>query len=290
MSNRRTSSKLDTRAIGLDVSLTFARWLTGKENLHYGYWEGLDVCAANAGTAQEAYTERLFGLLPAGPLRILDIGGGAGETAKKLVALGHTVDIVIPSAFLAERCRANAPSATVHMTTFEGFSGNGPFDICLFSESFQYVALDIGLRKALGLLTPGGHIILADCFRPEGYVADKARGTVGGGHRMEQFRAELQKLPLSVMSEEDITEAVAPSVEIEQGLFNVVGHGLTRVDEEMARKQPRRRWLIHRLIGMVLSARKRARLATRLMEQSRNREVFAANNTYLMMVLKRDDG
>ena len=42
-------------------------------------------------------------LLPEGPLRILDIGGGAGETAKKLLALGHSVEIVVPSAFLAAR-------------------------------------------------------------------------------------------------------------------------------------------------------------------------------------------
>ena len=94
------------------------------------------------------------------------------------------------------------------------------------------------------------------------------------------------RLGLTVLSEEDITEAVAPSVEIEQGLFNVVGHAMTRVDEELALKRPGRRWVLHRLIRGLMSERKRSRLATRLTEQTRNRERFAADNTYLMMALK----
>ena len=88
------SKKIDTRAVGLDVGLAFIRWLTGAENLHYGLWTGLEVTAGNLRTAQDAYTAKLFGYLPKGPLRILDIGGGAGETAKKLLALGHSVEIL----------------------------------------------------------------------------------------------------------------------------------------------------------------------------------------------------
>ncbi len=100
--------KMNTQAIGLDAGLKLMKWLTGLENLHYGYWEGLEVTAGNLREAQEAYTVKLFKLLPSKPCRILDIGGGAGETAKKLVALGHTVNIVVPSPLLADRCRANA--------------------------------------------------------------------------------------------------------------------------------------------------------------------------------------
>ncbi len=285
MSASKTPTKLDTRAIGLDVSLSFARWLTGAENLHYGDWTGLEVCAANAGAAQVAYTDRLFRLLPDTPCRILDIGGGAGETARKLLALGHAVEIVIPSPFLAGRCRENAPGAVVHETTFEAFDGKGPFDICLFSESFQYIPLDTGLRKAMSLLAPGGRILLADCFRRADYRHDKMRATVGGGHNVATFRAEIAALGLTILSEEDITEAVAPSVEIEQGLFNVLGHAVSRVDEELVAKRPKSRWLLSRALGAMMSRRRRARLQQRLMETSRNRESFAAANIYLMMAL-----
>ncbi|NBD31026.1 MAG: methyltransferase domain-containing protein [Alphaproteobacteria bacterium] len=280
------TTSLDTRSIGLDVGLSFSKWLTGMENLHYGDWTGLEVTAANVGPAQVAYTDRLFSYLPDTLCRILDIGGGAGETARKLIERGHEVEIVIPSPFLAQRCRENAPQAKVHETGFEDFAGAPRFDICLFSESFQYIPLDIGLSKALGLLTPGGRIVLADCFRSETYKRDRTRATVGGGHRITAFRRRVADLDLEVLDEIDITEAVAPSVDVEQGLYNILGHAITRVDDELQMKRPRSRWVLHRLAGLFLNGRRRARMHQRLMEQTRTSEVFVANNTYLMLGLR----
>ena len=281
--------KIDTRSIGLDVGLSFIKWLTGEENLHYGYWDGLNVNAANLNAAQVAYTDRLFALLPDHPCRILDIGGGAGETARKLIALGHTVDIVVPSPFLASRCRENAPEATVHECMFEDFTSQGPFDVCLFSESYQYIPLDRGLKGCLERLTPEGCIIISDCFRTEGFrSADTVNGAVvGGGHWLSDFRALIAQSPVTVVSDDDITSAVAPSVEIEQGLFNVLGYALTRVDDEISGKRPKTRWAIGAVLNRVMSERRRVRLAQRLQEQTRNRDVFAANNHYLMMKLTR---
>ncbi len=182
------ADKIDTRAVGLDVGLAFIRWLTGAENLHYGLWTGLEVTAGNLRIAQDAYTAKLFGYLPPGPLRILDIGGGAGETAKKLIALGHAVDIVVPSSFLAGRCRETAQGATVHECTFEAFQGLGPFDLCLFSESFQYIPLAESLSKCTKLLAPGGQVLIADCFRTDAYKGRAAHGPQpGGGHRIAAF-------------------------------------------------------------------------------------------------------
>lgn len=281
-------SKFDSRAVGLDIGLAFSRWLTGKENLHYGLWDGLEVCAGNLGASQEAYTEKLFDLLPEGPLRIIDIGGGAGETAKKLVALGHEVEIVVPSAFLAERCRANAPNARVHEATFQDARPEGLFDLCLFSESYQYIPLPDGLPRCLELLKPGGHILIADCFRSEGFSPDRVYATVGGGHPILTFRAFLKDQPLTVRHEEDITAAVAPSIDVEQGLFNVVGYGLGRVDGQLQAQRPRLRGVLHWVIRRLVSPRKRARLDQRLNQQTRNAAHFKANNTYLMMKLQRD--
>jgi len=215
--------RIDTRAVGLDAGLALVRFLTGREDLHYGLWvPGQPVCAAELGRAQAAYTEKLFDLLPPAPARILDIGGGAGETARKLLALGHTVAIVIPSAVLADRCRANAPGAAVHEMRFEAFETAARFDVCLFSESFQYIAPEIALDRAAALLAPGGRIVIADCFRtPEWTTARKAGPVVGGGHLLARFDAALADRPaLHQTHREDITEAVAPSVEIEQAFFN----------------------------------------------------------------------
>jgi len=277
--------KINTQAIGLDVGLHFVKWLTGSENLHYGLWDGLDVTAGNLRAAQDAYTTKLFKLLPDTPSRILDIGGGAGTTAAKLIALGHSVDIVVPSPLLAERCRENAPEATVHECMFEDFAGTGPFAVCLFSESYQYIPLDQGVPRCLELLGKDGHIILSDCFRSDAFTIEPGASTVGGGHLISKFRTALAGWPVQVLSEEDITKATAPSVEIEQGIFNVLGYGLTRVDDDLKDKRPKLRWMMNKVVCALMNERKRSRLDQRLNQQTRNREVFAKNNVYLMMKL-----
>lgn len=279
--------KIDTRAVGLDTSLAFARWLTGREHLHYGLWTGLDLAAANIGPAQEAYSRRLFALFPDRPtLRILDIGGGAGETARKLLALGHQVDIVIPSPYLADRCRANAPAARIHECRFEAFSAPGPFDLCLFSESFQYVPMVASLAKARDLLAPGGAIVIGDCFRREGFRPDPRHRIVGGGHRIDAFRAALPSLGLAIAAEDEVTEEVAPSIDLEQGLFNVIGAGILGTSQALQQKRP----AVHRaamlLLRLVLSARKRDRLAQRFFGSARNAQAFIAANRYILFRLE----
>ncbi len=280
------AGKIDTRAVGLDVGLAFIRWLTGAENLHYGLWTGLEVSAGNLRTAQDAYTAKLFGLLPEGPLRILDIGGGAGETAKKLLALGHSVDIVVPSAFLADRCRKNAPDAKVHECRLEEFAGKGPFDLCLFSESFQYIPMTESLPKCQALLTPGGIVVIADCFRTDAYRGRHVHGPQpGGGHGLAGFRAAVVGSTFTIASEEDITDAVAPSIDLEQQLFNVIGHSVTRVSEEIHRNRPAAFWTLKRFVSLFLSGKRRANLMRRLNCSDRNSTVFRQFNRYLMLRL-----
>lgn len=280
------SNKLDTRAIGLDVGLSFTNWVTGADNLHYGLWDGLEANAGNLHAAQAAYTTKLFKLLPKGKLRILDIGGGAGETARKLLALGHSVDIVVPSEFLAKRCRENAPEANVHECMFEDLETDGAFDLCLFSESFQYIPMNVALEKSMSLLTDNGHIIVADCFRSETFEDHIIDAKVGGGHPVLEFRQLLTQLPLLTLSEEDITDSVSQSVDIEQGLFNVFGLAITRIDAELSLKKPKTRWILHRIICLFFNKRKRYRLNQRLNEQTRNAANFRDYNRYLMVKLE----
>jgi MPBQ/MSBQ methyltransferase len=280
------AKKIDTRAVGLDVGLMFIRWLTGAESLHYGLWTGLEVNAGNLRAAQDAYTAKLLGYLPPPPARVLDIGGGAGETAKKLLSLGYQVEIVVPSAFLAARCRANAPGAVVHETVFETAVLEGRFDVCLFSESFQYIPMGESLPKCLGLLAPAGRIVIADCFRTEAYRGRHAEGPKpGGGHALAGFRAVLGGLPLRGAAEEDITEAVAPSIDLEQSFYNVLGLGLLRLRAELAEKRPASLWILGKFLAAVLSRKRRANLMARLTERERTGAAFAAYTRYLMLRL-----
>lgn len=282
------ANKIDTRAVGLDTGLALIRWLTGAENLHYGFWTGLDVTAGNLRAAQDAYTVHLFAALPPGPLRILDIGGGAGETAKKLTALGHKVEIVVPSAYLADCCRRNAPDAVVHECRFEEFTGTGPFDLCLFSESFQYIPMMDSLPKCAALLTHEGHVLIADCFRTDAYLGRAEHGPQpGGGHRLSSFRAALLSNPFEIVSEMDITDAVAPSIDLEQGLYNVFGIGLTHVRRELKARKPVVNWLLTQVTRLVMARRRRENLMQRLTETHRTSEAFRTYNTYLIVKLAR---
>ena len=284
-----TREKIDTQAIGLDAGLGFIRWLTGAENLHYGLWTGLDIKAENLGAAQAAYTDKLFGYLPDAPLSILDVGGGAGETAKKLIALGHDIEIVVPSALLATRCRENAPEAKVHEMPFEDFQSDKTFDLCLFSESFQYIPLDLALDKALAHVKPEGHVLIADCFRSEDFAADGKTRIAGGGHGIAKFRAALDARPVSIAGQEDITEAVAPSIDIEQSLFHVFGDAISLIDVELTDKRPKTRWLVSRVLSLVMGKRRLSRLNTRLRGNERTSEVFTRNNRYLITLLEKTE-
>ncbi len=179
--------------------------------------------------------------------------------------------IVVPSAILAEPCRVNAPEADVHECMFEDYKGSGDFDLCQFSESYQYISLDQGVPRCLSLLKLGGEIIIADCFRSKNYRPEVMKSTVGGGHPIANFRAVLESWPVAVISGTDITEQSAPSVEIEQGMSNILGFALPRVDAELKLKHPRVRWVLNRMVRLCLNERKRSRLDQRLDHQTRNR-------------------
>jgi len=281
------TSKIDTKAVGLDVGLAAVKFLTGKENLHYGLWDGLELCAANLGPAQEAYTDKLFKLLPKGPLKILDIGGGAGVTAQKLIDLGHEVTIIVPSAYLAERCRENAPKATLHEMMFEDFQTEQTFDVCLFSESFQYIAMDYSFKRCAELLVPDGRIIIADCFRKPAYYRPDRTSRVGGGHPFKAYCDILEQSQFKVLSEEDVTTSVAPSVQLEQDFFHVIGLGVDRFNEELTTKKPFARKLIHGFLGLALTKKRRARLYDRLTGNTRTAEQFLKYNHYIFTAMQK---
>ena len=280
--------KLDTKAIGLDLWAAFARFTTGKEYLHYGFWTGLEVCASNLGPAQEEYTRRLLTLLPRKPARILDIGGGTGETAVALEGLGHQVEIVVPGTFLAERCRAKvSPRTVVHEMRFEEFQADGKFDVCLFAESFQYMKPDQALGRSLSILAPNGIILIADCFRSDEYAnAPQGKRMVGGGSRLSAFRELMDDRGLQLIHEEDITQDVAPSIDLERQLYGLVEYGVSRVDHALRGTFPLRRLALLLVFRVLLGSRGSRKLRQRLSADDRTSEVFCRYNRYMILKIQ----
>ena len=282
------NNTLDTQTLGLEVSLAIAKFVTGKENMHYGVWDNLDPCLENLGKAQEQYTKLLFKYFPKKKkLKILDIGGGAGETAKKLISLDHSVTVIVPSDILSKRCLENTNNkAKVHNIKFEDYEPkkNQTFDLCLFSESFQYIPAKIALEKAKGLLSKDGQILVADCFRSD-FKNSSHNRRPGGGHPLSEMLKLIKDIDLNIISKREITRSVAPSLDIEQKFYNVVGVGIDKVQQGLVASHPWKMKLFNLIYKMIVGQKKRKRLHDRIYGNIRNSDNFIKFNHYMILQL-----
>ena len=287
----KKKNKESSRLVGLDIALKVSSFVTGKEHLHYGLWEKLDVTLENLGKAQEAYTNLLFKYLPKKEpqkkLEILDIGGGAGENAKKLIERGHRVTIIVPSKILAEHAKINTnKKAEILITTFEDYIPKyNSFDLCLFAESFQYIPIKTALKKASILLKNNGEILIADCFRSE----KKQIGIIrqpGGGASLKSMEKELEIQKFKILVRKEITKLVAPSVELEQKFYNTLGFSINRIVTSLNVNRPITLKFLKIIYKIFFSKRRRKRLEKRLFENTRTADSFIKYNHYMIYKLR----
>ena len=287
----KNKKKESSRLVGLDIALKVSSFVTGKEHLHYGLWEKLDVTLENLGKAQEAYTNLLFKYLPKKEsqkkLEILDIGGGAGENAKKLIERGHRVTIIVPSKILAEHAKINTnKKAEILITTFEDYIPKyNSFDLCLFAESFQYIPIKTALEKASILLKNNGEILIADCFRSD----KKQIGIIrqpGGGASLKSMEKELEIQKFKILVRKEITKLVAPSVELEQKFYNTLGFSINRIVTSLNVNRPITLKFLKIIYKIFFSKRRRKRLEKRLFENTRTADSFIKYNHYMIYKLR----
>ena len=287
----KNKKKESSRLVGLDIALKVSSFVTGKEHLHYGLWEKLDVTLENLGKAQEAYTNLLFKYLPKKEpqkkLEILDIGGGAGENAKKLIERGHKVTIIVPSKILAEHAKINTnKKAEILITTFEDYIPKyNSFDLCLFAESFQYIPIKTALKKASILLKNNGEILIADCFRSD----KKQIGIIrqpGGGASLKSMEKELEIQKFKILVRKEITKLAAPSVELEQKFYNTLGFSINRIVTSLNVNRPITLKFLKIIYKIFFSKRRRKRLEKRLFENTRTADSFIKYNHYMIYKLR----
>jgi SAM-dependent methyltransferase len=208
MPRNRTDEKFSTKEIGLEAVYRVMKFALNTEHIHYGLFEpDIPVGIAHLKIAQERYFQRLLEAIPAETKSILDVGCGAGKTAELLLERGYQVDCVSPgkalTAIAAERLDTRA---RIYRCRFEELSVPTRYDLVLFSESLQYIPVDVALEKSMSILNPGGHILISDFFS----VDRKEKSTIGGGHRFEHWREIYSRYPLDVVIERDITAETAP--------------------------------------------------------------------------------
>lgn len=269
--------KVSTRELGLILG---ARLLK-TEDLHYGYWpDGLEVTLANLPRAQAAYCEYLLGKIPPGVKSILDVGCGTGHLAHLLVRRGYQVECISPAPLLTQAARQRLGSRVpIYETTLEAFAPSHTYDLLLFSESFQYIAPEHSLPKALRMLNTGGYVLLCDFFS----IEDSGPSALRGGHPLRWFRDYLAALPFRVLVDEDITARTAPNLHLVDTMLQ--DYALPVWDTLGYYLRENHPWLT-RLLRPLLHKRLK-KLEFKYFSRQRTAEAFLRHKSYRCMLLQK---
>lgn len=214
--------KMHSRELGL----VLAQQLGNVEDLHYGLWDpDLPLTFGNLRTAQQRYSDLLLGQLPpaTGEVRVLDIGCGTGHLISQMLDRGYLADGVIPARDLGTLVRRRIGERAgfqprIWECRFEDFpvdEARGRYDVCLFSESFQYIPATRSLPLVQALLKPGGLLVICDFFKTDAH-GDGGPGdrSFGGGHAWREFTTTMAGYPFVLLRDDDITSRVSPNLEL----------------------------------------------------------------------------
>lgn len=203
---------LKSPEFGLALGLVVGRFALDMHDLHYGYWTpDLALTPQNLPVAQARYTDKLMADIPEGVRTILDVGCGAGNTAKKLLDRGYDVVCLSPNAWLNDEAqKAVGHRATVHLSRFEDFTLDRKFDLILFSESFLFMKAEVALAKAESMLNPGGYILISDIFR----VPSDEKSPIGGGQDIRRYQSMMAASKFTMVKDIDMTEQIAPTFDL----------------------------------------------------------------------------
>ena len=288
-----TTEKMSSRELGL----VLAQQLLDVEDLHYGLWDAdLVLSLDNLATAQQRYSDLLLDtadgvLAGVATPRVLDVGCGTGHLAEQMLARGWEVTAVSPSRVLGDMARQRlaafpAGQARLLEARFEDLDSDdlGPFDLVLFSESFQYIPMPAVFGKLPDLLVPGAHVLVCDFFKTaahgDGQPGDRS---FGGGHLLAAFYRQRAASVFALLHDEDLTVRVSPTIELlDDWLTHRLAPAGKTLDCYLRDNYPR----LTRLLTWVLRHRL-ARLRYKYLSGNRSRAVFEKYKSYRLLVLRR---
>jgi SAM-dependent methyltransferase len=271
---------LPSPEFGLAMGLVLGRFALGMRDLHYGLWpEGMELSLANLPAAQANYTAQLIADIPEGTRSILDVGCGAGNTARKLLDLGYEVDCLSPNAWLNEEAKqATGGRARVFLSKFEQVRLDRRYDLILFSESFLFMKAEPALAKAESLLNPGGHILIADIFK----LPAEEKSPIGGGQDIRRYRALMEASRFELLRDTDITDRIAPTFDLLQRAYTEAIR--PAYDLVVARNWMKRPWLM-KLLRLTMRE-KLERMERKHFSGNRDGAHFRRHKSYRRMLYR----
>jgi SAM-dependent methyltransferase len=281
MSLVKNGESLPSREFGLAIGLILGRFFVKMQDLHYGYWtDDLPIEMPNLPKAQAQYSDFLISHVPEGVKTILDVGCGAGNTARKLLDREYQVDCVSPNSFLTSVAREMLGNrATFFECRFEDLQTDRRYDLLLFSESFLFMRLDEAIAKAQQCLRPGGYILLSDVFKivPDGDTA------IGGGQHLTLFHEAFAHRPFTKLKEIDMTPQIAPT-------FTLLNNAYTQAvkpayDLVMNRLRAKHPWVVKVILWKFRDKIQRAE--AKHFSGKRTAETFSKIKSYRLFLFQK---
>jgi MPBQ/MSBQ methyltransferase len=200
-----------------NAAIDYYMGLTNSSYLHYGYWKeppaaGEELTISQLRVAQEAYATKLLSFIPENTKSVLDVGCGIGGNAVFLLERGFQVEGLAPDGLQEESfIKRTKGAALFHLTRFEDFHQTKSYDVILFSESSQYIAVDDLAQGAARLLNSNGYVLLADMMRSD---AEYKEGIFSNCHVKSELQVAMQKAGFKLIIAEDISLGVAPTIDL----------------------------------------------------------------------------
>lgn len=255
--------------------------------LHYGWFaEPAKVgdSLEELREGQRAFTGELLKLVAPDARRVLDVGTGRGETARALVSNGARVVTLSPDRNQARwLARSPHPGIEFQGSRFEDFRlGAGPrFDAIVFSESSNYIALDVLLAHSAALTKARASLVIAAPF-----LRGESSPVYRDMHPLRGFLEKAEQSDWALRDSHDFTEQVAPTLRIGQRLVQRrVLPSARAIDHYLSHYGP----LPVRLLSRLLGAYRRRGLA--LLEHELpallNERTFRRDVAFLFMRLEK---
>jgi SAM-dependent methyltransferase len=250
--------------------------------LNYGYTDDSTVrpehmCVADIERAQLRYGERLANLVTDLENPVLDSGCGMGGLIGLLRRRGCKPTALTPNRTQIRRVQTDYPDVPVIASKLEQIPLPQywqAFGTVITSESFQYVKLADGLAVLEQILKPGGRWILCDYFRLQ-------PSTRKSGHLWTDFTAALAQRGWRIVSEEDITAHVLPTLTYVHMWATRFGLPVAQfAADRLERKRPALHYL---LADVIATAHHQVQGQLEIVDPT----VFAREKKYMTLVIER---